>query len=78
MIVAAPEPAAVPAIAVPLVDEGAERLELCGGLGVVPAAATIAAVAGRARVVPVLFGFGSLPLVARYRSRFEDALARRS
>jgi hypothetical protein len=77
-IVAAPEPAAVPAIAVQLVDEGAERVELCGGLGIVPAAATIAAVAGRARVVPVLFGFESLPLVARYRTRFEDALARRS
>lgn len=73
--VAAPEADAVPAVAAELVAAGATRVELCGGLGALPAAATIAAVGDRAEVVAVAFGFESLPGAAGYRARFEAALA---
>jgi hypothetical protein len=74
-IVAAPSAEDVPATAEQLVREGVDRLELCGGLGAVPAAATIEAVGDRARVSAVMFGFESLPGVASYRARFEEAVA---
>jgi Family of unknown function (DUF6506) len=74
-VVGAPTAEAVPAAAAQLVQEGVERLELCGGLGAVPAAATIEAVGDRARVGAVMFGFESLPGAASYRARFEEAVA---
>jgi hypothetical protein len=74
-IVAVPAAEAVPAAAEQLVREGIERLEICGGLGAVPAAAAIEAVGDRARVGAVMFGFESLPGVASYRARFEAAVA---
>lgn len=61
-----------PAAAAKLVAEGATRIELCGGMGPVPAAAVRAAV--DVPVVTVLFGFESLPSAAAYRARFEAAL----
>ena len=61
-----------PAAAAKLVAEGAERIELCGGMGPVPAAAVRAAV--DVPVTTVLFGFESLPSAAAYRARFEAAL----
>lgn len=75
IIVSVPDPDTVPATAVALVDEGVERIDLCGGLGPVPAAAAIEAVGDRASVGAVMFGFESLPGVADYRVRFENALA---
>lgn len=74
-LVAVPEPAAVPATAVRLVDEGAERIEICGGLGPLPAAAATEAINARVPVSAVMFGFESLPAIAAYRTRFEHALA---
>lgn len=74
-IVSVPDPGAVPETAVRLVEEGVERIDLCGGLGVLPAAATLDAVAGRVVVGSVMFGFESLPAVAAYRERFEQALS---
>jgi Family of unknown function (DUF6506) len=74
-LVAVPEPAAVPATAVQLADGGAERIEICGGLGPVPAAAATEALGERVPVGAVMFGFESLPAVADYRARFERALA---
>lgn len=67
-------PDAVPATAVELVDQGVERIEICGGLGALPAAAAIAALDGRAPVAAVAFGFESLPGAAAYRARFERTL----
>lgn len=61
-----------PAAAAALVAGGATRIELCGGMGPVPGAAVRAAV--DVPVVPVLFGFESLPAAAAYRARFEAAL----
>jgi 6-phosphofructokinase len=74
-IVAVPSAEAVPAAAEQLVREGVERLVICGGLGVLPAAAAIEAVGDRAQVGAVMFGFESLPGVASYRARFEEAAA---
>jgi hypothetical protein len=74
-IVAAPSAESVPAVAEQLVREGVERVDLCGGLGALPAAATIAAVGDRAKVGAVMFGFESLPGAASYRARFEAAAA---
>jgi hypothetical protein len=74
-LVAVPAAEAVPAAAEQLVRKGVERLEICGGLGVAPTAAAIDAVGDRARVGAVMFGFESLPGVASYRARFEEAVA---
>lgn len=74
-IVSVPDPAEVPTVAARLAGEGVEHIDLCGGLGPVPAAAAVDAVAGRASVAAVMFGFESLPLVADYRARFERAAA---
>jgi hypothetical protein len=73
-VVSIPGPQAVPATAVELVEEGVERIDMCGGLGPVPAAAAIEAVGGRACIGAVMFGFESLPGVAAYRARFEQAM----
>lgn len=51
---------------------GAERVELCGGMGPIPAAAVARAV--NVPVTTVLFGFESLPFAAAYRARFEASL----
>jgi Family of unknown function (DUF6506) len=74
-IVVVPAPQAVPALAEQLVRDGAERLEICGGLGTAAAAAAIEAVGDRAPVGAVAFGFESLPGAASYRARFEEAMA---
>jgi hypothetical protein len=71
-VVAVPSVADAPATAARLVAEGATRVELCGGMGPVPAAAVRAVV--DVPVTTVLFGFESLPAAAAYRDRFESAL----
>jgi hypothetical protein len=63
-------PEQVPAVARELVDAGAERIEICGGLGTLPSAA----VGNRTTVRSIMFGFESLPGVASYRARFEEAV----
>jgi hypothetical protein len=74
-VVAVPSAADAPTVAAELVTAGAERIELCGGMGPVPAAAVLAAV--DVPVTTVLFGFESLPSVAAYRARFEAQVAGR-
>lgn len=66
-----PSPAAAPAAAVTLVAAGARRIELCGGMGPIPAAQVAAAV--DVPVTTVLFGVESIPPAAAYRARFEAA-----
>ena len=53
-------------------DVAANRVELFGGMGPIPAAAVMVAV--DVPVGTVLFGFESLPAVATYGARFEDAV----
>jgi hypothetical protein len=72
-VVAIPSPANAPTVAAVLVAAGAGRVELCGGMGPVPAAAVQAKVT--VPVTTVLFGFESLPAAAAYRARFEAAAA---
>lgn len=69
-VVAVPSVSDVPAVASELVAAGAERVELCGGMGPVPAAAVAKVV--DVPVTTVLFGFESLPAAAAYRARFEE------
>lgn len=69
-VVAVPDASRVAPIAAELVGEGAERVELCGGLGPVPAAGVVAAIGGRVPVGAVLFGAESLALVAAFQARF--------
>ncbi|MEU5402414.1 DUF6506 family protein [Streptomyces sp. NPDC005963] len=68
-IVAASSVEAAVALAVELVDRGVEDIDLCGATGYTWTAAVEAAVAGRARVSTVLFGFESLTSVADYKER---------
>jgi hypothetical protein len=74
-VVAIPSVADAPAVATELIAAGAERIELCGGMGPVPAAAVLAAV--DVPVTTVLYGFESLPSVAAYRARYEAMVAGR-
>ncbi|MFF8955585.1 DUF6506 family protein [Streptomyces sp. NPDC014894] len=69
VLVTAPSPAAAARLAADLVDGGVDTIELCGATGLPWSAAVEAAVAGRARVGAVLFGFESLTQVARYKER---------
>lgn len=71
-VVAVPSVEEVPSVAARMVEEGARRVELCGGMGPVPAAAVRAVV--DVPVTTVLFGFESLPSAAAYRARFEASL----
>jgi hypothetical protein len=73
--VAIPDIDAIAGVARDLVDEGAEQIELCGGLGPVPAARVIEAVGGRVPVGAVLFGVESVTGTADYKARFEARLA---
>jgi hypothetical protein len=63
-------PERVAELAARLVDEGADVVELCGGMGPVPQAATLAAVGDRATVGTVMYGFESLTSVAAYKAGF--------
>ncbi|MFC4854880.1 DUF6506 family protein [Actinophytocola glycyrrhizae] len=72
-VMAVPSTGDTPGVAARLVAEGATRVELCGGMGPVPAAAVRAVV--DVPVATVLFGFESLPAAAAYRARFEAAVS---
>jgi hypothetical protein len=71
-VMAIPSTSDAPTAAAELVAAGAERIELCGGMGPIPAAAVQAVV--DVPVTTVLFGFESLPPAAAYRANFEAAL----
>ncbi|MEU3272804.1 DUF6506 family protein [Saccharomonospora sp. NPDC006951] len=72
-VVAVPSPAEAASAAEKLVAEGADRIEVCGGMGAAPATEVMAAIGDRVPVSAVLYGFESLPAVAAYRARFEAA-----
>lgn len=66
----AADPSAIVAAAVDAADRGADRIELCGGLGPVWQARVKAAVGDRVPVGAVMFGFESLAGAADYQSRY--------
>jgi uncharacterized protein DUF6506 len=73
-VVGVPSGEAAAAVATELVDAGADRIELCGGIGPLAAKPVLDAIGTRVPVATVLFGFESLPSVAAYRARFERTL----
>jgi Family of unknown function (DUF6506) len=73
--VAVPGTDVIARVARGLVDEGAEQIELCGGLGPVPAAQVIEAVGEKVPVGAVLFGVESVTGTADYKARFEARVA---
>lgn len=64
------ESAAVP-VALELIDEGVELIELCGGFGLTEAARVVEAVEGRVPVGHVNFSLESVTGAAAYKARFE-------
>lgn len=71
-MVGVPTGEAAAAVAAELVAEGAELVEVCGGMPADAAAKVQAAV--NVPVSRILYGFESLPTVAAYRARFEKTL----
>ena len=63
-IVAVPTRQAAVQVAVELVDDGAQSIELCGGFGQTAVAEVVAAVDGRVPVGAVTYGMESVPLLA--------------
>lgn len=68
--VIAADPSAIVAAAVEAVDQGADQVELCGGLGPVWQAKVREAVGGRVPVGAIMYGFESLTGIADYKARF--------
>ena len=71
-IVGAPDESAAARIALDLIGDGVELIELCGGFGPLAGATVIEAVNGRVPVGSVLFGMESLTTVADYKARAES------
>ncbi|MFI5943337.1 DUF6506 family protein [Streptomyces uncialis] len=65
------DPAQAVELAVRLVAEGVDRIELCGSFGAVWHARVARAVDGRAPVGAIYYGFESLTPIAAYKARFE-------
>jgi Family of unknown function (DUF6506) len=68
--VVAADPSAIESTAIEAVDDGADRVELCGALGPVWHAKVLRAVGDRVPVGAVMFGFESLTGVADYKARY--------
>jgi hypothetical protein len=66
----ATDPSAIVATAVRAVDDGADRIELCGAVGRRPHAEVLEAVGDRVPVGAVMFRFESLAGVADYQARY--------
>ncbi|MFJ4686980.1 DUF6506 family protein [Streptomyces sp. NPDC088789] len=64
------DPAQAVDLAVRLVAEGADFIELCGSFGAVWHARVARAVGARARVGAIYYGFESLTTIAAYKERF--------
>lgn len=58
-------------VALELIDQGAELIELCGGFGLEAGAVVSHAVAGRAAIGTVTFGIESISQAAAYKTRFQ-------
>jgi hypothetical protein len=71
-LVPVPDESAVAAVALELIDEGAELIELCGGFGLAEAARVVEAVDGRVPVGHVNFAVDSVTGAASYKARFEE------
>ncbi len=70
-LVPVPDESEAAEVAVGLIEEGVELIELCGGFGVTEAARVVEAVGGRVPVGHVNFGLESVEGAAAYKARFE-------
>jgi 2-keto-3-deoxy-6-phosphogluconate aldolase len=71
-LVPVPDEAEAVEVALALIDEGVELIELCGGFGLTEAARVVEAVSGRVPVGHVNFGLESVGGAAAYKARFEE------
>jgi len=72
VFVALPDHSTADRVAVGLVEEGVEAIELCGGMGPLPAAKVIEAVGDRVPVGLVNFGVESVTGAAAFKARAEQ------
>jgi hypothetical protein len=70
----ATDASAIVATAVAAVEQGADQIELCGGMGPVWQAKVREAVGDRVPVGAVMYGFESLTAIADYKARFGHEL----
>ncbi|MGI5145230.1 DUF6506 family protein [Plantactinospora sp. CA-294935] len=70
-LVPVPDESLAASIAVELVEEGVELIELCGGFSVPAVARVIEAVSGRVPIGHVTFGAESVAGAAAYSARFD-------
>jgi uncharacterized protein DUF6506 len=71
LLVPVPDAARAPAVAVGLVAEGVQLIELCGGFPLAAAARVAEAVRGRVPVGHVTFAVDSVPGAAAYGAAFD-------
>src|SRR5688572_25753480 len=70
-LVPVPDESAAAEVALDLIDEGVELIELCGGFGPTEAARVVEVIGGRVPVGHVNFGVESVEAAAAYKKRFE-------
>ncbi|WP_166344901.1 DUF6506 family protein [Phytoactinopolyspora limicola] len=71
LLVPVPDPSAAPEVALRLVGEGVELIELCGGFSLLDAARVVEAVGDHVPVGHVTFAVDAVPGVAAYAAKFE-------
>jgi len=71
-LVAVPDADEAGRVAVDLVDDGIELIELCGGFSLAGAAKVVTAVDGRVPVGHVTFAIESITGAARYKAQFDE------
>lgn len=74
-LVPVPDESAAASVALDLIEEGAELIELCGGFGLTEAARVVEAVDGRVPVGHVTFALESVTGAAAYKRRFEERVS---
>ena len=73
-LVPVPDESAVASVALGLINEGVELIELCGGFGLAEAARVVEAVDGRVSVGHVNFALEPVTGASSYKARFEERI----
>lgn len=71
-LVAVPDASAAARVAIELVDDGTQLIELCGGFSLADAASVVDAVDGRVPVGHVVFSVESVTGAAAYKAQFDE------
>jgi hypothetical protein len=67
-----PDESAAAKVALELIDEGVQLIELCGGFGLLEAARVVEAVVGRVSVGHITFALESVAGATAYKAGFEE------